>query len=74
MLMEQIIEFELRVPGPPGRTCTHENGYFHEEEKSSSRSSLIAKILQEAMYLTSPYRGQITKFNPKCKLLNLFWT
>ena len=21
-LIEQIIEFQLRVPGPPGRTCT----------------------------------------------------
>ena len=22
MLLEQIIEFQLRGPGPPGRTCT----------------------------------------------------
>ena len=30
--MKQIIEFELRVPGPPGRTWTHKTDYFHEEK------------------------------------------
>ena len=29
MLIEQIIEFELRGPGFPGRTCTTKPGYFH---------------------------------------------
>ena len=29
MLNDQIIEFELRNPGSPGRTCTPETGYFH---------------------------------------------
>ena len=33
MLNEQIIEFKLRKPGPPGRTCTPTTGYFHEETK-----------------------------------------
>ena len=28
MLIERIIEFELRGPGPPGRTCTPITGYF----------------------------------------------
>ena len=31
MLIEQIIEFELRGPGPPGRTCTPTTDYFHED-------------------------------------------
>ena len=29
MLIEQITEFELRGPGPPGGTCTSIIGYFH---------------------------------------------
>ena len=28
MLIEQIIEFELRGSGPLGRTCTPTTGYF----------------------------------------------
>ena len=28
MLIEKIIEFKLRVPGPPGRTCTPTTGYI----------------------------------------------
>ena len=44
MLSEQIIEFELRGPGPPGRTCTFIAGYFYNETKISQesfRSSII---------------------------------
>ena len=29
--MEQIIERQLRGPGPPGRTCTPVTGYFHDK-------------------------------------------
>ena len=65
MLIEQIIEFELREPGPPGSTCTTTTRYFHDKtkvslKKSSKRSIFIVKILQEAMYLTSLYQGQIS--------------
>ena len=35
MLIEQIIEFELRVLGPPGRTCTPATGYFYDKTKIS---------------------------------------
>ena len=28
MFIEQIIEFELRGSGPPGRTCNAKTGYF----------------------------------------------
>ena len=35
MLIEQIIEFELSEPGPPGRTCTPTTGYFHDQIKIS---------------------------------------
>ena len=33
MLIEQIIEFELKGPGPPSRTCTAKSGYFHDKAK-----------------------------------------
>ena len=33
MLIEQIIELQLRGPGPPGRTCTPITGYFHDKTK-----------------------------------------
>ena len=29
MFLEQIIESELRGPGPPGRTCNAKTDYFH---------------------------------------------
>ena len=35
MLIEQVIEFELRGPGPPNRTCTPTAGYFHDKTKIS---------------------------------------
>ena len=37
MLIEQIIEFELRGPGPPGRTCTPTTGYFLMTKQKSLR-------------------------------------
>ena len=33
MLIEQIIEFELRGPGRPGHTCNFKTGYFHDLTK-----------------------------------------
>ena len=30
MLIEQVIEIELRGPGPPGRTCTPVTGKLHD--------------------------------------------
>ena len=35
----------------------------------------LLKILQEAMYLASPtWTKSLTKFNPRIKILNMFWT
>ena len=33
MFIEQIIEFELREPGAPGRTCAPIIGYFYDKTK-----------------------------------------
>ena len=64
MLIEQVIEFELRTFGPPGRICTPTTGYFHDKTKISRKSLsgllFTAKILQEVMYRTSPYLSQTT--------------
>ena len=35
MYIEPIIEFELRVAGPPDRKCTPGTGYFHDKTKIS---------------------------------------
>ena len=61
MLIKQIIEFQLKKPGPPGRTCTHITGKLHDKNKNlggKSTSGLLftAKILQEAMCLAYPYK------------------
>ena len=64
MLIKQTIQFEMSGPGPPGRTCTLKLVIFMTRQKSLGRSSFgslfTAKILQEALHLTSRYLGQIT--------------
>ena len=68
MLIEQIIEFELRESWPSGRVCTYATGYFHDMTIQKSLKNIVewiillftAKILQYAKHLTSPYLGQIT--------------
>ena len=39
MLIEQIVEFESRGPGPPGRTSTPTTGYFHDKTKKLKKIS-----------------------------------
>ena len=38
MLIEQIVELQLRAPGPPGLTCTSRTGYFHDKTKISKEN------------------------------------
>ena len=38
MLIKQIIEFEWKGPGPPGRTCTPTTAYFHNKTKISKEN------------------------------------
>ena len=61
MLIEQIIEFELRVL--PGCTSTSKTGYFYDKTKISQHifsSEISLKVLHEAMYPAFPYLGQVT--------------
>ena len=38
MLIEEIIELQLRGPGPPGRTNIPITGYFHDKTKTSKEN------------------------------------
>ena len=38
MLIEQITEFELKGPRPPGRTSTATTGYIHDKTKISKKN------------------------------------
>ena len=63
MLIQQV--FELRGPGPPGRTCTPITGYFHDktiakENLGVNYDLLLKYCSRQYIYLTSPYLGQIT--------------
>ena len=38
MLIVEIIELQLRGPGPPDQTCTPITGYFHDKTKISKEN------------------------------------
>ena len=69
MLIKQNIEFELRDPGPPGRTCTPIIGYLHEKTKISKENLRVDYYLllkycrRNVPYF--PYLGQINHFQIK---------
>ena len=41
MLNEEIIELQLRGPGPPDQACTSITGYFREKAKISKENFLV---------------------------------
>ena len=61
MVIEQIIEIEMRGPGPPGRTCTSITGYFHEKTK------IYKENFRVDYYLLIKYCKR------QCALLPLTW-
>ena len=75
MLIEQIIEFKLRGPGYSARTYSY-NWIFLWKSKN-----LVRKIFKcIIIYCKNVARGNVptwakwlTKFNPKCKILNVFY-
>ena len=46
MLIEQIIEVQLRGLGPPGRTCTPITGCFHYKTNISKKNLPVDYYLQ----------------------------
>ena len=69
MLIELIIEFESRVPGPLVIHKFLKLVIFMTKQKSSEANLqvhyLMLKMLQKAIYLDFPDLGQVTKFYPK---------
>ena len=59
MLIERIIELQLRGPGPPNQTCTPITGYFHDKTKVSEENLrvdyyLLLKCCQRQCTLLLP--------------------
>ena len=81
MLIERIIELQLRGTGPPGRTCTPITGYFHDKTKISKENLrvdyyLLLKCCKRQctlLPLPGPDHLQLN-LTQKCKMLNVFWT
>ena len=69
MLIEQIIEFESRVPGPLVVHKFVKLVNFMKKQKYSKANLRVhyfmLKILQKTMCLDFPDLGRVTKFNPK---------
>ena len=69
MLIEQIIEFESKVPGPLVVHIFLKLVIFITKQKFSKANlrvlDLMLKMLHKAMYLDFPDLGQVTKFKPK---------
>ena len=80
MLIEQIIEFELKKPGPPGRKCSSTTGYFHDKQKSLSNIFewiifyLLLKFCSRRCTLHPPTWTKLQNLTPKCNILNVYWT
>ena len=76
MLIEQI--FGLRGPGPPGRICTPITGCFRDKTIISKENIRLDCYLQlkycrrQCTLLPCNWVKSLTKFNPKCKILNVF--
>ena len=74
MLIEQIMEFELRLRGPvPVHTRIFlKLAIFMTKPQGKSWGKLFnAKMLQKAICLVSSDLGQVTKFNPKVQDVKL---
>ena len=74
MFIKQTIEFELRSPGPPGRTCNPKTGYLHAKQRTPRKIKSSSAILFTAKYIaegnvpcfTSPGPSQLQNLSKKC--------
>ena len=80
MLIQLIIEFKWKGPGPPGGTCTPTTGYFHDKIgicKKNHRLSyylLLKYCSSQCTLLSLPGPNHLQNLAPKCKILKVFWT
>ena len=71
MLIERMIELQLRGPEPPGRTCTPITDYFHDKTKISTKNLrvdyyLLLKCCNRQCILFFPtWTKSQLKFNSK---------
>ena len=71
MLIEQIIELELRGPGTPGRTYTPTTGNFFDKTKLSKENLRVDYYLQlkyctrQCILLSPTWAKSPPKFIPK---------
>ena len=70
MLIEQIIEFELRGPGPAGRTYTPMTAYFHDQTKMCRENLRVDYILlkycrRQCALLTPTWAKSLTIFSTR---------
>ena len=79
-VIEQIIEFKLREPGPPSRICTSTTGYFHNKTKIYTENFCVDHYLllnhcrRQCTLLPPTWAKSLKNFYPKCKILSVFWT
>ena len=77
MFIEQIIEFELRGPGPPGRTFNAKNHYLYGKTKISKKNKPSSELLLAAKYIAGgnvpcfPSPGPSQLQSQKCYVLNV---
>ena len=81
MLIEQIVEFELRWSGPSDRTCTPTTCYYQDKTKISKENLpvdyylLLKYCRRQCTLLPLPWAKSLAKINPKIqdfnRLLNL---
>ena len=77
MLIEQVIEFQLKGPRPPGVTCTAVTVYFHDKTKVSKKKLrvdyhlLLKYCTRHCALLSSIWAKSLTKFNTKMQNLKL---
>ena len=71
MLIEQIIKFELRGPGPPGRTCTPKLVIFMTKQESLQEDLRVDYYLllkycrRQCILLPTTWAKSLTEFNAK---------
>ena len=76
--MEQIIEFELRRPEHPDRTCTPITGYSYDKTKISKENFrvdyylLLKYCMRQCSLLSLLEPNHLQNLTPKCKILNVF--
>ena len=78
MLIELIIEFKWKGPGPPGRTCTPTTGYFHDKVGICNKNHPLSNYLllkycsSQCTLLPLPGPNHLQKLAPKCKFQTCF--